>query len=81
MFFRLEKLCPPDGRKVRMRMEESVSSFQVFYRCCFYYYTVYDCAQLNSSLVPGGVFNCHLELVLDSSDSGTGRVVMEIQWW
>ena len=39
-----------------------------------------DCAQLNSSLVPGGVFNCHLELVLDSSDSGTGSVVMEIQW-
>jgi len=51
--YRLEKLCPPDGRKVRMRMEDSVSSFQ-----------------LNSSLVPGNLFNCHLELVLDSSDSG-----------
>ena len=50
---RLEKLCPPDGRKVRMKMEESVASFQ-----------------LNSSLVPGNIFNCHLELVLDNSDSG-----------
>ena len=26
--------------------------------------------QLNSSLVPGQVFNCHLELALDSSNSG-----------
>ena len=26
--------------------------------------------QLNSSLIPGNIFNCHLELVLDSSDSG-----------
>ena len=52
-YFRLEKLCPPDGRKVRMRQEENVSSFQ-----------------LNSSLVPGHVFNCHLELVLTQPDSG-----------
>lgn len=51
--YRLEKLCPPDGRKVRMRQEENVSSFQ-----------------LNSSLVPGHVFNCHLELVLTQPDSG-----------
>ena len=28
-YCRLEKLCPPDGRKVRMRMEESVAYFQV----------------------------------------------------
>merc|ERR1719232_2022943 len=26
--------------------------------------------QLNSSLVPGHIFNCHLELVLDQSDLG-----------
>merc|ERR1719412_2944544 len=26
--------------------------------------------QLNSSLVPGTVFNCHLELVLTQADSG-----------
>ena len=26
--------------------------------------------QLNSSLIPGNVFNCHLELVLEQSDSG-----------
>jgi len=51
--YRLEKLCPPDGRKVRMRLEDSVASFQ-----------------LNSSLVPGHIFNCHLELVLDQSDLG-----------
>jgi len=51
--YRLEKLCRPDGGKVRMKLEESVASFQ-----------------LNSSLIPGNVFNCHLELVLDSSDSG-----------
>lgn len=55
--YRLEKLCPPDGRKVRMRMEDTVSSFQ-----------------LNSSLVPGNLFNCHLELVLDSSDSGNSKL-------
>ena len=51
---RLEALCRPDGGKVRMRLEESVASFQ-----------------LNSSLIPGNIFNCHLELVLDSSDSGS----------
>ena len=54
---RLEKLCLPDGRKVRMGMEDTVSSFQ-----------------LNSSLVPGSLFNCHLELVLDSSDSGNSKL-------
>merc|ERR1719232_126950 len=26
--------------------------------------------QLNSSLVPGHIFNCHLELVLDQTDLG-----------
>ena len=57
LHYRLEKLCPPDGRKVRMRMEDTVSSFQ-----------------LNSSLVPGNLFNCHLELVLDSDDSGNSKL-------
>ena len=56
--WRLEKLCPPDGRKVRMRQEENVSSFQ-----------------LNSSLVPGKVFNCHLELVLNHPDSGETDII------
>jgi len=60
--YRLEKLCPPDGRKVRMRMEDTVSAFQ-----------------LNSSLVPGSLFNCHLELVLDSSDSGF-FVYFDLMW-
>jgi len=60
--YRLEKLCPPDGRKVRMRMEDTVSSFQ-----------------LNSSLVPGNLFNCHLELVLDSDDSGF-FVYFDLMW-
>ena len=50
---RLEKLCRPDGGKVRLRLEDSVASFQ-----------------LNSSLIPGNIFNCHLELVLETSDSG-----------
>ena len=30
--------------------------------------------QQNSSLVPGFVFNCHLELLLVSSDSGNSRL-------
>jgi len=51
--YRLEKLCRPDGGKVRMKLEDSVASFQ-----------------LNSSLIPGNIFNCHLELVLETSDSG-----------
>jgi len=51
--YRLEKLCPPDGQKVRMRIEDAVSFFQ-----------------LNSSLIPGSLFNCHLEVVIDSSGSG-----------
>ena len=62
LFIRLEKLCPPDGRKVRMRQEENVSSFQ-----------------LNSSLVPGHVFNCHLELVLTQPDSGNVNKYISIK--
>ena len=36
--------------------------------------------QLNSSLVPGNVFNCHLELYLDKSDSGK-RDEMDSERW
>jgi len=51
--YRLEKLCPPDGSKVRLKLTDSVASFH-----------------LNSSLVPGSHFTCHVELILDSSKFG-----------
>jgi len=51
--YRLEKLCPPDGSKVRLKLTDSVASFH-----------------LNSSLLPGTSFTCHVELILDSSKSG-----------
>merc|ERR1719220_1754360 len=51
--YRLEKLCPPDGSKVRLKLTDFVASFH-----------------LNSSLVPGSHFTCHVELILDSSKFG-----------
>ena len=51
---RLESLCKSDLAKVRLRLGNSAAAS----------------FQLNSSLVPGRVFNCHLELALDSSKLG-----------
>ena len=59
--FRLEKLCPPDGSKVRLKLTDSVASFH-----------------LNSSLLPGTSFTCHVELILDSSKSGKWRKLCPI---
>lgn len=51
--YRLEKLCPVDGSKSRLKMADTAASFH-----------------LNSSLLPGSHFTCHLELILASSKSG-----------
>ena len=54
IIYRLESLCKSDLAKVRLRLGNSAAAS----------------FQLNSSLVPGRVFNCHLELALDSSKLG-----------
>ena len=54
IIYRLESLCKSDLAKVRLRLGNSAAAT----------------FQLNSSLVPGRVFNCHLELALDSSKLG-----------
>ena len=53
---RLEKLCPPDGSKARLRLSDTAASFH-----------------LNSSLVPGHHFSCHIELSVDPANSGDKR--------
>ena len=60
---RLEKLCPPDGSKARLRLSDTAASFH-----------------LNSSLVPGHHFSCHIELSVDPANSGDKRRSSATKW-
>ena len=54
---RLESLCKSDSAKVRLKLGGGAGAGGASF-------------SLNSSLLPGHTFNCHLELALDSSKLG-----------
>ena len=99
IFFRLEKLCPPDGSKVKFaKIKKLMQQYNLFVLQKLLTFDAQKaeaakieapwCAllekiqvrlkltdfvasfHLNSSLVPGSHFTCHVELILDSSKFG-----------